>query len=184
LVNEQKLQNNTLLSAGLTRDQADKLWAKICRTNLAVRIVNRDFERFDLELQSLPPSEEANRYLTETIGMPASILEKVYQRLPLMLRQNISFPELETNLAEITALGGTAIGNLLVFQTFSLQLEKIENPSATIDILHALSGLPVNTLKTALDTSQVIEGPFSSLQARWLQHELKKAGTSSKRMLR
>ena len=181
---EKQLQQNSLISAGLSKEEGEKIWEKMCRTHLPIRIVNRDFERFDLQLLSLPSTPEALQFLTESCGMPAHIAPKVLQKLPIVIQQNISFEELRKQLSHITALGGKAIGNLLVFQTFSLQLETIKDVKQTVNILEALGQKSKPEIIEGIQDNKRIEGPFGSLQVRWIQHELKKIGTTSSRILR
>ena len=70
---------NSIISAALSRTQADQLWQKFSRTSLPLRIVNRDFERFDLQLEAIPATEAAVQYLTTSTGMPEKIAQKALQ---------------------------------------------------------------------------------------------------------
>lgn len=175
---------NTLLSAGLSREATEHIWAQLRRAALPVRIVNRDFERFDLELRELPAGPDAEAYLVATTGMPAQVAPRVLGQLPMVLTHNISFEELERAMASISELGGKATGHLLAFQTFGLQLEAVTGRPPTLDLLLTLGSLSTTEATSLLDGDKYLPGPYTSLQARWLQYELKKIGTTAKRVLR
>ena len=61
---------------------------------------------------------------------------------------------------------------------------KMKDEKQTIDILHAFSGKTKSELTKQLKNNLPIEGPFTSLQSKWLQFELNQIGTTSKRILR
>lgn len=176
--------HNSIVCTGLSKSIAETLWAKTSRTNLPLRIINRDFERFDLRLESIPKTADAINYLIESTGMPQKIAHKALEHLPITLHQNISFKELERHIHQITELGGKAIGHLLVFQTFSLQIESVRDPKSSIDILKALSRKKETDIVKVIQGKNVLEGPFTNLQAKWIQYELKQIGTIVKRILR
>lgn len=179
-----KPKANSIIAVGLSREQSDKIWQRVSRTSLPVRLINRDFERFDLQLDALPDSEDAIRYLTTSTGMPDNMAHKALQNLPIIVQQNIPFMDLDRHMARIVELGGQATGHLLVFQTFSLQIETIKDAQQSAELLQHLGQVPEQAIKNRLTAGYVIEGPFTSLQAKWLQYELKKAGTVTRKILR
>lgn len=182
---DEQLAGNTLITAGLSQQQAEQIWQKVCRTALPVRIVNRDFERFDFSLLSLPDSPAAKEYLIASTGMPAELAPKALANLPLVLQQNISFAELEPALAKVKELGGEAEGNLLVFQTFALQITDFANWSEQVEnTLLVLTSESKESLLASRQGDGILSGPFTSLQARWIQHELTKFGLVANRLLR
>jgi len=183
-INIKGSHSNTIVCSELTKTAAASLWDKTHRTNLPVRIINRDFERFDVQLEAMPNTPEAIEYLTSSTGMPEKIAHKALQNLPIILHQNIPFQKLDQHLMEIKKLKGQAKGYLLIFQTFSLKIESTKDQEQTLDVLKAFSGKPKNVLSEQLKSKGIIEGPFTSLQAKWLQFELNQIGTISQRILR
>ena len=122
---DETMQNNSgLVATGLSKEKSDALWAKITRSSLKVRLVNRDFQRYDLRLLEAPAEPEMYAYLTQSTGMPEKVARKIPAKAPIVLHRNISFAEMTHHLEQITDLGAIASGHLLVFQTFSLKIEK------------------------------------------------------------
>lgn len=174
----------SLVCAGITRKQADQLWNQIYRTSLPVKIVNRDFERFDLRLDQAPDTPEMLNYLTTSTGMPEHVAKKVLTKLPLIIHKNIRFNKLEEEVQKIKNLGAVSSGHLLVFQSFSLKINSVKNMEGTMELLNILGGVKKEAIKKAFLENQIIEGPFTSPQVQWLQYELKKIGTVTNRILR
>lgn len=173
-----------LLCSGISRKQADQLWAQTSRTGLPIQIVNRDFERYDLCLDKAPDSPEMIQYLISSTGMPEKIAPKVLQKLPIILQKNIHFAQVEAEMEKLRKLGATASAHLLAFQTFALKVESVKHIKHALDVLEAVGGVDPAVAKQALQKDGLLEGPFTNPQARWLQHELKKIGTLTKRILK
>jgi hypothetical protein len=173
-----------LLAVGLTRVQADQLWDQLRRTSLPVRLVNRDFERFDLRLDEAPQTPAMIEFLVATTSMPERIALKVLQKAPIVIQQNIPFTLMTEQLETIAALGGRASGHLLAFQTFSLVVEKVGNATTTVQLLQVLGGLSQAEALAAVGPTRVMAGTMTNPQARWLQQEIKRSGGESRVVLR
>ncbi len=169
-----------LLATELTRSQADKLWERFQRSSFPVRIVNRDFQRFDLRLDQATQSPDMIQYLTESTEMPEKVARKVIQNTPIILQQNIRFSDLMEHLPQITELGGQASGHLLAFQTFSLTIETVKNLKDTLTVLGFVAGLNETQAMEAVGQKRVATEALTRPQAGWLQAELKNVGTESK----
>ncbi|NUM46921.1 MAG: hypothetical protein HUU38_19625 [Anaerolineales bacterium] len=172
-----------LLAVELPREQADKLWERLKRTSYPVRIVNRDFQRFDLRLDQASNSPEMMQYLQTSTGMPEKVAQKVPHKTPLILQQNIRFSDLAAHMEQIQLLGGKASGHLLVFQTFSLEITKVGDHKASTNAVRFITGLKEDeALEIVTRTHKLGEPlaePLTYPQALWLQTELGKAGTDS-----
>lgn len=179
-----KSEVSTLVCAGISKKQADKLWSSVYRTSLPIKIVNRDFERFDFRLDKAPDTPEMLEYLTASTGMPETIAKKVLTKLPLVIHKNIRFQKLDEELAKMKKLGAVSSGHLLVFQSFSLKINSVKHIEPTIELLNIIGGIDKKVIQESLLNTKIIEGPFTSPQVQWLQYELKKIGTSSNRILR
>ena len=173
-----------LLAVGLSKGQADKLWDQLRRTSLPVRLVNRDFERFDLRLDQAPKSTAMIEFLVTTTGMPERIAVKVLEKTPVVIQQNIPFAKMAEYLETIAGLGGKASGHLLAFQVFSLIVEKVGDATATSSLLQALGGLSQEQALAAMSPVPVMAGTMTNPQVRWLQQELRRVGTDSRVVLR
>jgi hypothetical protein len=173
-----------LLAVGLTKVQADQLWDQLRRTSLPVRLVNRDFQRFDLRLEEAPQTAAVVEFLVATTGMPERIALKVLQKVPIVIQQNIPFSLMTEQLETIAALGGRASGQLLAFQTFSVVVEKVGDATATIQLLQVLGGLSQAEALAAVGPTRVMAGTMTNPQARWLQQEIKRCGGESRVVVR
>ena len=84
LIDAQDAAPQPLLAVGLSKAQADKLWDQLRRTSLPARLVNRDFERFDLRLDDAlqvgPEGQAIVDYLVATTGMPERIAPRCWRR--------------------------------------------------------------------------------------------------------
>lgn len=167
----------SLLASGLSREEADRLWSRLSRTSLPIRILNRDFERFDVRLDEAPDSPEMRAFLGESI--PAEVVGKVLGNLPIVTHPNVPFRRLTDVLARFDALGGRATGQLLAFQSFALEVRKVGDRRASSRALRHLAGLDEATAGAALRTAKRIDGPLTRPQASWLQWELRQAGTET-----
>ncbi len=173
-----------LLALGLSRAEAEPVWEQVGRSRLPLRLVNRDFERFDLRLDEAPRGPEMADFLMATTGMPERIARKVLEQIPIVTHQSLRFAELENHLAAIAALGGRASGHLLAFQTFSLELKEVGDRAAAAPLLQALGGLTREEALDALGTVRLVDAALTPPQALWLQHELKRVGTVGRLVLR
>lgn len=168
-----------LLAVELTRTQADKLWERLKRTSYPVRIVNRDFQRFDLRLDECPRSDAMTAYLMESTGMPAKVAQKVPDKTPLVLQQNIRFTDLAAHLEQIHSLGGKASGHLLVFQTFALEIIKVGELKASVNAVRFITGSNEEQAQELITRTRKLNEPLTYPQAFWLQTELARAGTET-----
>lgn len=171
---DDKTGDQPLLAVELTREQADKLWERLKRTAYPVRIVNRDFQRFDLRLDECPRSEAMTQYLIESTGMPAKVAQKIPDKTPLVLQQNIRFADLAAHLDQINNLGGKASGHLLVFQTFALEIAKVGDLKAAVNAVRFITGLTEEQAQEAVTRTRKLNTPLTYPQALWLQTELTK----------
>src|SRR4029453_9667237 len=168
---------------GLSKVKADQLWDQLRRTSLPVRLVNRDFQRFDLRLDDAPQTPAMVEFLVTTTGMPERIALRVLQKAPIVVQQNIPFAVMTEHLETIAALGGTASGHLLAFQTFSLVVEKVGDPTAPVQPLQVRGGLSQAEALAAIGPTEVMAGTMTNPQARWLQGEIKRNGGESRVVL-
>jgi hypothetical protein len=168
-----------LLAAGLSKEQADQVWDQVKRTSYPVRLVNREFQRFDLSLDEAPDSPEMVEYLMVSTGMPETIAKKVLHNTPMILQQNIRFQDLVEQLETISGLGGRGTGHLLVFQTFSIKIEHVGDQKTSASLLKFIGTYSDKQTLEALSGVQIMDKPLTHQQAHWLQAELKKVNTKA-----
>ena len=168
-----------LLAQGLNRKQAKALWERIGKTALPVKVVNRDFQRFDLVLENAPGNKNMIDYLVASTGMPEKIAPKVVKNAPVVLWQNITFGQMTKHMEAIANAGGSASGNLLAFKAFALEIMEVNDPAAAVLHLENIGGLEkAKALKTARAGKSA--GPFAATRCRWLKMELERAGTQTR----
>ncbi len=172
-----------LLATGLGKADADRVWERLYRSNLPVRLINRDFQRFDIRLEQGPESPEFLDFLVSTTGMPAHLAPKVLKKTPIVTHPNVTFAQMTEYLESVSALGGSATAHLLAFQTFGLCLERVNHPGNAARILQGLAGLSQKEALAAV-AARAVNGPLTPPQARWLVWELQQAGTTAKMVMR
>ncbi len=173
-----------LLATGLSKAEADRVWEHFGRSGLPLRLVNRDFERFDVRLDAASDSPETIAWLQRSTGMPEKLARKVPGNLPLVLHHNVPFADMTTHLEAAAACGGEASGHLLLFQTFALRVETVGDDTESRQLVQVLAELDENRARAAVCPDGLIEGPLTPPQARWLQWELRQVGTDTELMLR
>jgi hypothetical protein len=173
-----------LLVMGVSYADAERIHSMASRGKLPLVIVNRDFQRFDVRLDTAPATPELKAFLLETTKMPEHLVPKVLGRLPLVTHPSVGFSRMCELVAIIGALGGTASGHLLSFQSYSLAIDKVGDADASMMILRGIGGLSKEAAKQALWTAKEVQGPLSHTLARWTQLELKKVGTTSRMVQR
>lgn len=171
-------EHGPLVARDLPREQAEALWSRLDR-GAPVRLLDQAFQRFDLCLDDAPDTPELRRTLVEHVGMPQAVIERVLQALPVVLRSGVPHSEVGAELARFAELGAQVSAHLVTFQTFDLVIDRAADPSAAATTLAALTERPERELVAQLRRPPLrIDGPFPSLRARWMQHELRRASAS------
>ncbi|HTV17374.1 MAG TPA: hypothetical protein VMG12_01845 [Polyangiaceae bacterium] len=160
---------------GLDAAAANELWSEASRTAIKVRVLNRDFQRFDVRLEAAPASPEMLQLLIDTTGMSVGAAERVVARVPFILAQNVGGTRMLELLQAVERLGGRASGILLALRTFRLALEPGGDRKAARVWVDTIAGRAAGASFERPFTSE-LSGPFTKTRARWLQHELKKHG--------
>jgi ribosomal protein L7/L12 len=166
-----------MLALGLTKAQADAVWESLRRYSAPVRVLNRDFQRFDVCLEHAPDSPEMRALLASAAGMPERVVPKVLQRLPVVVLSQAQHSVAYGFLAEAARLGARATAELLALQTFSIVVEGAPDLRAAEAFVRSLG----RSAPPAGNTSSFpwrLPGPFSPVQARWAAFRLRELGAS------
>lgn len=166
------------LATELDNATATRIWERLSRTPAKVRVLNRDFERFDVRLDAPPVSDDAIEWLVSATGMPASAAEKAVASTPFVLAEAVPLASMLELLEAVHARGGRASAVLLPLKTFSLQMKaRVGDRQAARSWIEAIAG-PADLQR--FDRGQTdLPGPFTKTQARWLQFELRRRGIPS-----
>lgn len=97
----------------LNFDVANEAWAHARKLGLAPVVVNEDFARYDVVLETATPSVALVSLLTNGFGIPESVVPRLLIRLPIVIAQDIGRAEADTAVAAVTELGGVATAQLL-----------------------------------------------------------------------
>ena len=166
--------------AGLREPDAKACYERLKGCRAPIRIVNRDFQRFDVRLEEARDTLAMVEFLVESTGMPEAVAKKVPARTPIVIQHNLPYRETQEALARIAGLGGRASAHLLALQNVRLQLAKVGDPDSTSRLLEVLGGIEPERAREMVRVRGVLDHPATVPQARWLQHELRRVGTDAR----
>lgn len=160
---------------------ASRAWRELRQSDVPARVVNREFSRYDVVLRAAADGDELRRHLTGRAGMPAAVVPRVLARLPVVIHRGLRHAELEAVLAELARAGAEVLAEPLAFQRFNVTLGEVREPRPVVPVITAIAGLDEATTVTALrGRPPRLPGLFPPLQARWLQHELRRVGVDAR----
>ena len=165
-------------ATGLDAAAAQSLWSELSRTAANVRVINRDFQRFDVRLEDLPDTPEAIELLTATTSMSGERAQRALTRLPFVLAENVRGPRMVELLEAVRGCGGQATASLLALMSFGLSLKPGGDRTAARPWVEAIAGETAAN-QFSRPHSSAVAGPLTKTQARWLQYELRHHGIAS-----
>lgn len=166
---------------GLDHAAAARAWQTLRPLDVPVRVINRDFARYDVILHAADDTPVLRRHLVERAGMPEMVVPKVLARLPVVVHRALRHAEAEVMIAELVAAGARVVAEPLAFQRFALALGEVRDPRPVVPVLCAIGGLEEAAAVGALHRRPArVAGPFTATQARWLQHDLRRAGVEAR----
>ena len=168
-----------MVASGLRWSDLEPIRDELLRHASGVKVLNRDFARFDLTLTAVGARPEAvTEYLAEELGLPRRILPRMLEALPVVVAGNVRAEEAERRLPALEARGASATANLLSWRSFSLVLRDVGDRERAEEVLRLLNGLSREDARVRLAERPPVTfpGPFGLLRARWLQRELGKVG--------
>lgn len=170
------LAEDGCLLAGLTKSQADTLWSTHQRIQ-ELRVVNRDFLRFDLVLTGGSPTPEAIRALTEMAGIPADIVPRLFEEDEITVVEAANHATMSAMLEQLTAAGLEIRADLITFLHLGLEIIKAPRPHMVIETLRAIG---IDSSENALRRLPY-RLPFflPELQARMLRDTLAWSGAET-----
>ena len=174
---------HALIRAGLREQEARACYERLKGCDAPIRIVNRDFQRFDVRLDEAQDSPAVVEFLVESTGMPEAIAKKVPARTPIVTHHNLRYPQTQEVLASVAQLGGRASAHLLALRSVRLRLAKIGDPDSTARLLEVLGGVDPERAREAVRSPGTVNHAATVPQARWLQYELRRVGTDARMVM-
>ena len=167
-----------LVAAGVDHEAAQSLWRRHQASGL-MRIVNRDFLRFDLVCTGIAEgygkaSVEQIALLNTLAGIPKEMVTEVLDALPLTLLDAVPNAEVEQKMMMLEQVGLQMQADLVSFQLLDLEVLSITQPSATANTLinyglhqqgQSLPALPFK-----------LGGSLPELQAKLIKAALEQSG--------
>lgn len=167
------LADRGCILAGLDRTEGDAIWAA-CHRHPAVRVVNRDFLRFDVVLTGGAPTPEALATLGSVAGIPGAILPRLFEALPITVIEALPNAALAEAMSALARARLEVRADLVTF--LHLGVEVVSAPSRP-RLARTLSALGLEA--QILGTSPLpIRLPYlmPELQARLLRDALSAQG--------
>ena len=161
---------------GLARTEAEELWGAHHRSP-ALRIINRDFLRFDLVMIGGEPTPAAFAALEDVAGVPAAIVPCLFGEAPITVMEAVPSARVGHALDEFARAGVQARADLITFLRFGVEVTKIRERA---ELERSLDRLGV----TAAD-AELRQLPWryphhlSHLQARLVRDALAAAGAET-----
>jgi hypothetical protein len=151
---------------------AQQLWQRL-GANKGVAIYNQGFLRYEIILDSIDKANPAWRQvLTDTVGMPDSIIDEVVNNLPVQLNDSLNRHDLQQLLGQYKAAGLQCSIAKLPFGNQQLVVQQISQPTEAAAILSQFYG------PTTLGNSPQWEAPrpISPLLGRLAAQQLEQIG--------
>lgn len=173
-----------LLALGVPREIAQRLWSRV-GNGAKWRMVDQAFQRFDIVVEQVPDSAEASAALIAATQMPASVIPKLRERLPLLLCEALPNREVGPLLNALAKAGVVASAQLVTFSSWDVVVTEVRDPAATAEVLSQIvdrKDEPSNEEQRAARNLALRRLParlalgIGLARARWLVHELRAVG--------
>ncbi|WP_227418517.1 hypothetical protein [Roseitranquillus sediminis] len=161
------------LLTGLDRAAADAIWAAHHRV-AALRVINRDFLRFDVVLTGGAPTPEALATLASVAGIPETVLPRLFEALPITVIEALPNEALAGTMTALAQANLEVRADLMTFLHLGVEVTSAPSRSRlarTLSVLGAeAEGLSARPLPIRL--------PYlmPELQARLLREALAAQG--------
>ena len=159
------------LLRGLTAQEADGVWTAH-RQVPGLRLANQDFYRFEVLLDAGRPGEAAASALTGA-GIPAEIVPRLFENLPVIVADELTEAEATTLIATLAGAGLEAHAELATFLQLGVRVTGWSAPPSARAALQAagIADPPASPPFTV--------GPWPELTARLVRTLLLRAGAEA-----
>ncbi|MCV6585270.1 MAG: hypothetical protein OIF47_07030 [Marinibacterium sp.] len=162
--------------SGLPRDVAEGLWSAHHRIG-ALRLVNRDFLRFDVVMTGGTPSPAASAALQDLAGIPDHIVPRLFGAGEITLIDALPLAELADVLDGLAGAGLEIRADLVSFAHLGLDITRAPRPA---DVRDTLAAIGIGVDEAALrQLPYRLPCALPELQARLLRDALALCGAQA-----
>ena len=169
----QPLAEDGRILAGLRKQEADALWSTHQRIK-ELRVVNRDFLRFDLVMTGGDFSDAAEEALIHVAGIPQAIVPRLFDGQDITVMHAVDHNALPDALERLTAAGLTIRADLVTFLHLGLEITKAPRARDTVETLRAIGVEATEAVLRRLPYRLPYHMP--ELQARMVREMLERSG--------
>jgi len=156
---------------GLTKDQADAIWARHRRTP-SLQVTNQNFYRYEVVLNGGEADATTTAALTST-GVPVDVVPRLFNALPVIVADELSERAAKDLIAKLTQVGLEVHAELTTFLQLGVRVNAWTSPTKVRATLRAAG------LKDPPDAIPFVLGPWPELTARLVRNMLVSAGTDA-----
>jgi hypothetical protein len=172
-----RIEADTGLLSDMDRETAGRAWQELRQLSVPLRVVNRDFARYALILQQAEDTPELRRCLIQHWAIPEGSIPQLLRSLPVVLQHGLRHDQTAAALGELVAVGARGVAEPIGFHRYSLTLDPVIEPATLLPILREVAEIgDHDALEILRSHAPRLPGPFTATQARWLAHELRRAG--------
>lgn len=166
-----------LIATNVDHATARELWQRHQSSGL-LRIVNQDFLRFDLVLQTVVTTNvmtpEQMEALEKLAGIPSDMVEQVLQAAPITLLESVPGTELAQPMAAFAEVDLDVRADMITFQMLGLEILSLSDRASTVQSLESF-GLHQQG-KPLPRTPFSLPGVMPELKARIIRAALEDTG--------
>ena len=162
--------------SGLSKAQADAIWSAHHRIG-ELRVINRDFLRFDLVMTGGELTEAAHKALADVAGIPDHIIPMLFDEGDITVVEALAGPEMPAAMEDLAAAGLDIRADLMTFAHLGLEIIAADRPRAVRETLETI-GLSIE--ETALrQLPYRLPYQLPELQARLVRDALHLCGAEA-----
>lgn len=174
------LAEDAYIEHQLDKQTAERLWPHIKRFGSKVKLINQDFARFDVRLEANVVTADLVNALNALTEIPEHLIAKVIEKAPMVIKQNSDFEQVKALCNALNGCGAKFSVLPVCMQYFNIEIEQLGDKEQTRQILSWMTGCAEEPLQNLMRSGTEPSILLSAVQAHWLSHELKTAGTKIK----
>ena len=167
-----------LLAAGLGFREAQALWGALRGIDAPVRLLNRDFQRFDVCLERTNESAALLDNLAARTGLPPQAVGRFPAAMPRVVLEGVDYFDAIKAVARLGELGAEATARPVALQRFVVALSPGADAGRVTSLLRTVGGLDEEQAAVGVGGG-ALPGRFGKTQAAWLRAELERIGVEA-----